>query len=349
MDIDSIPVGVDFVEFLESWVDRCDIMLALIGAGWADGIDPKTGRRRLENPDDFVRIEVRKGLTRGIPVVPILLDGAEPPDAAQLPDDLRRLIRRNAEFIDHRTVDTDVDRLIRRLRLTEQPAQAAPKRATSAIPIVFLYGGDPVKDGLVASFNRPGGNLTGMIALTGELLGKRLDLLLQMIPRARKVGFLSGTRNFIAYEDQTSAILAAGRAGGVEIMVVECRDDREYESALVKMVDGGADAMILGAFALPNLEKVVPLAARYKLPTIYPSRFFPAVIGGLMSYDADNPDLLRRLGSAYVARILKGAAPADLPVEQPTKFELVINLKTAKALGHTIPETLLATADEVIQ
>jgi TIR domain len=121
MDTKGIPPGVDFAEYLEGWVDRCDIMLALIGDGWA--IDPKTGQRRLENPNDFVRIEVRKGLTRGIPVVPILLDGAKLPDAAQLPDDLRPLARRNAEFIDHRTVDTDVDRLIRKLRLTERPAQ----------------------------------------------------------------------------------------------------------------------------------------------------------------------------------------------------------------------------------
>src|SRR5262249_55985719 len=152
------------------------------------------------------------------------------------------------------------------------------------------------------------------------LLGKRLDLLLRMVPRARKVGFLSGTRNLPPYEEQTGAILAAGRAGGVEIMIVECRDDREYESALAKMADGGADAMILGSFVLPNLEKVVPLAARYKLPTIYPNRFFPAAFGGLMSYDAD-VTMTRRLGSAYAARILKGEAPGDLPVEQPTKFE----------------------------
>jgi TIR domain/Sulfatase-modifying factor enzyme 1 len=119
MDIDSIPIGVDFVEFLESWVEQCDVMLALIGVGWADAIDPKTGRRRLERADDFMRIEVRKGLSRGIPVVPILLDGAMIPDAGQLPDDLQRLIRRNAEFIDHRTVDADIDRLIKKLRLAE--------------------------------------------------------------------------------------------------------------------------------------------------------------------------------------------------------------------------------------
>jgi putative tryptophan/tyrosine transport system substrate-binding protein len=227
------------------------------------------------------------------------------------------------------------------------PALAA-KRPTSTIPIVFGYTGDPVKDGLVASLNRPGGNLTGMTTLGSELLGKRLDLLLRMVPQARKVGFLSGTSNFFAYKEQTSAIRAAGRARGVEIMIVECRDDREYESALVKMAEGGADVLILGDFALPNLAKVVPLAALYKLPAIYRGRLF-ADAGGLMSYDTDVVAMVRRLGSAYAARILKGEAPGDLPVEQPTKFELVINLKTAKALRLTIPETLLATADEVIQ
>ena len=227
------------------------------------------------------------------------------------------------------------------------PASTA-KRATSTIPIVFSYGGDPVKDGLVTNLNRPGGNLTGMITFTSELLSKRLELLLRMVPRARKIGFLSGTSNFAAYGEQTSAILVAGRAGGVEIMIVECRDDREYESALAKMAEGGVDAMILGSFVLPNLQKVVPLAALYKLPAIYNNRIF-ALAGGLMSYATDGVAMMRRLGSAYVARILKGEPPGDLPVEQPTKFELVINLKTAKALGITIPETLLATADEVIQ
>jgi hypothetical protein len=118
LDIDSIPPGADFVEFLEGWVEQCDILLALIEVGWADAIDPKTGRRRLENPKDFVRIEVRKALARGIPVVPVLLDGAQIPDLGQLPDDLQRLIRRNAEFIEHRTVDFDIDRLVKNLRLT---------------------------------------------------------------------------------------------------------------------------------------------------------------------------------------------------------------------------------------
>ncbi len=229
----------------------------------------------------------------------------------------------------------------------ESPVLAA-KAATSTIPIVFFFGGDPVKDGLVTSLNRPVGNITGIITLTSELAGKRLDLLLKLVPQAKKIGFLSGTRLVLAYEEQTTAMLAAGRALGVEIMIVECRSDRDYEAAMAKMTEGGADGMILGSFVLPYLGKIVPLAALYKLPTIYPFRGL-ARAGGLMSYDTDGIASARRLGSAYVARILKGAKPADIPIEQPTKFEFVINLKAAKALGLTIPETLLATADELVQ
>jgi putative tryptophan/tyrosine transport system substrate-binding protein len=227
------------------------------------------------------------------------------------------------------------------------PALAA-KAATSKIPIVFMFGGDPVKEGLVATFGRPGRHITGIVTLTGELANKRLDLLLKVVPQARKIGFLSGTRNFLAYEEQTTAMLGAGRALGVEILIAECRSDRDFEAAVAKIAEGGAGAMILGSFVLPNLDKVVPLVALHKLPTIYPFRSL-AEAGGLMSYAADRIALFRRLGSAYAARILKGEKPADIPVEQPTKLELVINLKTANALGLTIPETLLATADEVIQ
>jgi putative tryptophan/tyrosine transport system substrate-binding protein len=227
------------------------------------------------------------------------------------------------------------------------PALSA-KAATSTIPIVFLYGGDPVTNGLIASLSRPGGNVTGINAFTSELAGKRLDLLLKVVPHANKIGFLSGTRFFFAYEEQTTAMLAAGGALGVEIMIVECRDDRDYEAAVAKMAEGGAGGMILGSFVLPNLDKVVPMPALHKLPTIYPNRGL-ARAGGLMSYDADGLALFRRLDIAYVARILKGAKPGDIPVEQPTRFELVINLKTAMALGLTIPTNLLAIADEVIE
>jgi putative tryptophan/tyrosine transport system substrate-binding protein len=227
------------------------------------------------------------------------------------------------------------------------PVRAA-MAATSKIPIIFDYAGDPIKDGLVASLNRPGGNVTGMTSIGSELAGKRLDLLLKMVPQARKIGFLSGDRSFPLYEEHTTRMLTAGRALGVEIMIVEWRDDRDYEAAVAKMIEGGVDAMILGNFDLPNLGKVVSMAASYKLPAIYPFTGL-ARAGGLMSYDTDINAMVRRIGSYYVARILKGEKAADLPVEQATKFELVINLKTAKVLGLTIPETLLATADEVIQ
>ena len=224
----------------------------------------------------------------------------------------------------------------------------AAKAATSTIPIVFVYGGDPVKEGIVASLSRPGGNVTGITGMTSDLLGKRLDLLLKLVPQARKVGFISGAWTSFDYEQQRTSILAAGRALGVEIMIVECRDDRDFEAAVAKMVEGGAGAMYLGGFPFLNLDKVVSLAALHKLPAIYPSRSLTDA-GGLMSYSADEVPLNRRIGSYYVARILKGAKPADLPVEQPTKFELRINLKTAKTLGLTVPPTLFALATEVIE
>jgi putative ABC transport system substrate-binding protein len=143
-------------------------------------------------------------------------------------------------------------------------------------------------------------------------------------------------------------MLAAGRALGVEIMIVECRDDRDFEAAVAKMVEGGAGAMILSSFVFDKLEKVVSLALLHKLPAVYPSAGL-AHAGGLMSYDTDTNALFRRLGDAYVARILKGEKPANLPIEQPTKFKLTINLKTAKTLGLTVPPTLFALADEVIE
>jgi putative ABC transport system substrate-binding protein len=252
---------------------------------------------------------------------------------AQLPDMAADLVRRGASII----VTSDASAPI-----------LAAKRATSTIPIVFFYGGDPVKQGLVASFNRPDGNVTGITTIVIDLPGKQLDLLLKMVPQARKVGVLSGDRSYIGYEELTTSMLAAGRALGVEIMVVECRSDRDFEMAVAKMVDSGCGAMIVGALALTNLNKVVSLAALHKLPAIYPFRSL-VLAGGLMSYVADPVPLFRRLGSAYVARILNGMKPADLPVEQPTKFDLAINLQTAKALGLAVPRTLLVEANELIE
>ena len=226
------------------------------------------------------------------------------------------------------------------------PALVA-KRATSTIPIVFIFGGDPVKYGLVQSLNRPGGNITGVIANTTELAGKRLGLLRELVPQAKTVAFLAGPPNDITYEEQTSLILEAGHALGLEVVVVECRDERDFERAFETMVVRRVGALIIGTFPVGNLNGVIPLAARHSIPTMYPFRGL-VMNGGLISY-APEPINLGQVATQYVARILKGTKPADLPVQQSTKYEFVINLKTAKALGLTIPETLLATADEVIQ
>ena len=222
------------------------------------------------------------------------------------------------------------------------------KRATSTIPIVFQFGGDPVKYGLVESLNRPGGNITGMTLISTELAGKRLQLLHELVPQTNAVGFLTGTPSYISYREQTSLMLQAGQELGLQILIVECRDDRDFEQAFATMIERRVGALILGTFPFANLNKVVALAARHSIPTMYPARGF-AVSGGLISYGPDAGTAYYQLATQYVARILKGTKPADLPVQQSTKYEFVINLKTAKALGLTIPETLLATADEVIQ
>ncbi len=235
------------------------------------------------------------------------------------------------------------------------PVRAA-MAATSTIPIIFAYGGDPVKNGFVAALNHPGGNVTGLISLSGELAGKRLDLLHKMVPRAKTVAFLSGDSTFITYEEQTSSMIAAGRALGLEVIVVECRSDRDFDTAFATIAQRQADALILGNFPFRNLDKVITLAARFKIPAMYPSGFGLGGSGGgftfgggLMSYGADLPDAYHQLGRDYVGQILKGAKPADLPVQQPAKFKLVINLQTAKALGFDVPLALLALADEVIE
>jgi putative ABC transport system substrate-binding protein len=224
----------------------------------------------------------------------------------------------------------------------------AAKAATSTIPIVFHYAGDPVADGLVVSLSRPGGNVTGITDLGGDVAGKRLDLLRKMVPEATTIGFLSGTPNYITYRDQTTAMLAAARALGLQLAIVECRDDQDFEAAFSTLDERCAQAIILGQFPLGDLNRVVVLAERHKIPAMYAGRGFVAN-GGLMSYAADGPASFRQVGAHYVAPILNGAKAADLPVQQPTKFELAVNLKTAKALGLTVPPTMLTLADEVIE
>jgi len=225
----------------------------------------------------------------------------------------------------------------------------AAKDATSTIPIVLAGGFDPVKRGFVASVNRPGGNVTGLTLLTTELLGKRLELLSQMVPQATTVAYLSGPSSSLLFEEDTGEILKAARALGRDVIVAEVRSPFDFEAPFGTFTERGAGALIVGTFPwfFEHRDKILALAARHKIPAMYPSGSF-VFAGGLMSYSAGR-DAFRQLGFQYVGRLLKGVNPSDLPVQQPTKFELVINLKTAKALGLDVPPTLLARADEVIE
>jgi putative ABC transport system substrate-binding protein len=224
----------------------------------------------------------------------------------------------------------------------------AAKAATSTIPIVLIIGPDPVKYGLVASLNRPGGNVTGVTSLTQKLTAKRLDLLRELVPQATTIAYLTEDARHPSYEDQKSDVLEAARALGQEVIVLEVRSERDFEAAFAAIVDRRAGALIVGTFPIiAHSNMILALAAQHNIPAIY---YSPEIVrgGGLMSYSADGPDGSRQAG-VYVGRILKGAVPADLPVLQPTKFDLVINLKTAKTLGLTVPPSLLVIADEVIE
>jgi ABC-type uncharacterized transport system substrate-binding protein len=226
-------------------------------------------------------------------------------------------------------------------------AAHAAKAATARIPIVFMYGGDPVKDGLVAGLSQPGGNVTGVTDIITELGGKRLNLLRDLVPQVTTIAFFSGDSSYLHFAEQSSQMLSAALALGRQVIILETHSDRDYEAAFTRLNERQAGALIVGAFTFPNANKIVALAARYKIPTIYPNRGYVAA-GGLMSYSAANTDLYRQVG-IYAGRILKGEKPAGLPIQQPTKFELVINLKTAKELRLEIPRILLAQADEVIE
>jgi putative ABC transport system substrate-binding protein len=223
----------------------------------------------------------------------------------------------------------------------------AAKAATSKIPIVAMYPGDPVKDGLVASLNQPGRNITGVTSVTTQLGGKRLSLLRDLVSQATTIGFLAGGSDWDTYEEQRNDILAAAQALGRKVIIMETPNDRDYEPVLATLGERGVGALVVGAFTFRNTDKLLALAARYKIPTIYPGRRY-VVAGGLMGYVA-NPEEVNRQVGTYAGRILKGARPADLPVVQPIKYDLIVNLKTAKALGLTIPPNLLALADEVIE
>jgi putative tryptophan/tyrosine transport system substrate-binding protein len=228
------------------------------------------------------------------------------------------------------------------------PAALAAKAATATIPIVFNTGGDPIALGLVASLSRPGANLTGIALLTVELGPKKLQLLHEVVPNADAFGILADPA-FPATSSGIADLQAAARTLGVQLVIVSARTDNDLEPAFASFSQHRVGAVLVSPSTLYNrrTEQLAALAARHALPAIYTARAF-ALAGGLMSYSSSLGHSMHQSG-IYAGRILKGEKPADLPVEQAVKIELVINLKTAKALGLTIPETLLATADEVIQ
>jgi putative tryptophan/tyrosine transport system substrate-binding protein len=225
------------------------------------------------------------------------------------------------------------------------PSAQAAKAATATIPIVFAAPQNPVELGLVASLSRPGGNVTGMTGFTDELMAKRLALLHEFVPRAAAIGFLTTT----AADREAKIRRAAANTLGIQLPELIADTEGEVEAAFASFARLGVGALLVGTSAayISWREQIIALAARYRIPASYHRREY-VEIGGLTSYGANIDDSYRQAG-VYVGRILKGDRPRDLPVMQPSKFELVINLKTAKTLGLAIPETLLATANEVIQ
>ncbi len=260
--------------------------------------------------------------------------------------------------IEFRGADTQRDRLAGLVAelIRQRPAvivgdavaMLVAKNATTSVPIVFTAGGDPVAEGLVTNLNRPGGNITGVNFLGGVLGAKRLELLRQLVPKAATIAMLvmPNTPNTDA---ERRDVEAAAQALGQQLLVLNANSDRDIDAAFSTFADHGVGALLVGSGTLfvAKRDRVIALAARHRLPASYHLREF-ALAGGLMSYGASITDAYRQAGN-YTARILKGEKPGELPVVRSTKFEFVINLKTARALGIDIPPTLLARADEVIE
>ena len=262
--------------------------------------------------------------------------------------------------IDSRWADGQLDRLPRLaadlverrvavIVATGGSSSRAAKAASRTIPIVFLSQGDPIDAGLVASFNRPGGNATGMALLTGPLVAKRLEIVLQLAPAGAPLGYLMNPLALGEAGEYSGEVQAASQAIGQRLIIVNASRQDDMAAAFAALVDQRAGALIVSTdpYLFGRRNQIIALAARHSLPTIYDRREFAAA-GGLITYGTHLADAYRQIG-VYAGRILKGEKPADLPVLQPTKFELVINLSIAKALHLQVPDKLLALADEVIE
>jgi putative tryptophan/tyrosine transport system substrate-binding protein len=222
-------------------------------------------------------------------------------------------------------------------------------RASSTIPVVFITGSDPVQTGLVASLARPGGNLTGFSMIATELMAKRFELLSELVPQIRTIALLINPKYHSATEGTIPLAQQAATVKGVRLHILKATDEDEFEPAFAALAHLKVDALIVGTdpFFTSRRERIVALASRYSVPAIYEWQEF-ATAGGLISYGASLTSLYREAG-VYVGKVLKGAKPADLPIQQPTKFELVVNLNAAKALGLTVPPILITAADKVIE
>ena len=302
------------------------------------------------------------------PAMPVVgyLSARSPEDTAHLVPAFRRGLAENGYVegqnvtVDYRWALGQQDRLpalaaeLARRRVAVvvatggESAALAAKAATSTIPIAFIIGGDPVKAGLAASYNRPGGNATGISIVTSSLEPKRLGLLRELVPRAATIGVLLDP-NFPGYEGQLRDVQEAARALGLPIHELLAKNDSEIDMAFETIAQRRIAALSVaaGPFFDTRRDKLVALAAHHAVPTMYHFREF-AVAGGLASYGTDISEAYRQVG-VYTGRILKGEKPAELPVLQPTKFEFVINLKTAKALGLAVPNSMQLLADELLE